>query len=150
MQEISKSEYRVIHSWIQYRYGRASKCENKKCQRKSAMFNWCLKKGKKYERKRENFFELCKSCHSKYDFTEEMRKKFSQIRKGKKILKTRKRVFLFLEDGTFLQEFQAVKDCAKYLKVHPAYVSIYLSQKYKYRHILKGKYKVSFEKEFRK
>ena len=74
----SEVSYAAIHMWIRKAFGRASICENKKCKypRKSRRgvklelpkeFNWALRRGMKYERKRENFVSLCRSCHGLYD-----------------------------------------------------------------------------------
>lgn len=66
--------YMGIHLWLRSRYGDADRCENRennilnfKCKRITNNYNWALIKGKKYERKRENFMMLCCSCHLKYD-----------------------------------------------------------------------------------
>lgn len=59
--------YRVIHFWLSKKYGKASHCENPNCLRKSFNYNWALLKGKEYEFKRENFIQLCRSCHILYD-----------------------------------------------------------------------------------
>ena len=66
--------YYALHTWIKRTYGKANKCENRKnkildfeCSEKSNNYDWALIKGKKYERKRENFRMLCHSCHLKYD-----------------------------------------------------------------------------------
>ena len=60
--------YRALHQWLQREFGKADRCENPQCEHKIKKFEWALLKGKKYERKRENFWRLCQSCHAKYDF----------------------------------------------------------------------------------
>jgi hypothetical protein len=47
----------------------------KGCEGKSIWFDWAKKEGKKYERNRDNFLRLCRSCHRRYDLTPEKRKK---------------------------------------------------------------------------
>lgn len=70
--------YYGLHHWIRKTFGSAKKCENKKCKypRKNAAGNtikepkryeWALKKGKKYTRNKKDYFQLCPSCHRKYD-----------------------------------------------------------------------------------
>uniref|UniRef100_A0A6M3MAW5 Nuclease associated modular domain-containing protein n=1 Tax=viral metagenome TaxID=1070528 RepID=A0A6M3MAW5_9ZZZZ len=66
--------YYGIHTWLQNRYGKANRCENKEnnildfpCLEKSSNYDWALIKEKRYERKRKNFMMLCHSCHLKYD-----------------------------------------------------------------------------------
>lgn len=56
-----------IHNWLRKIYGQANHCENNKCKKISKHFEWSLLKGKKYERKRKNFWQLCTSCHAMYD-----------------------------------------------------------------------------------
>lgn len=74
-QQISRREYDKIHYWLRRTFGSATKCEDENCQKKSKTYQWALLKGKEYIKKRENFIQLCKSCHTKYDFTEESFKK---------------------------------------------------------------------------
>lgn len=59
--------YGAIHSWLLRHFGKATCCENEKCEGKSAFFEWALLKGKTYDHNRENFTTLCSSCHRKYD-----------------------------------------------------------------------------------
>jgi len=67
----------AVHRWINKWYGRATKCESKKHDHSQPVkkFDWALIHGKKYEKNRWNFKQLCRSCHTKYDFTDERRKK---------------------------------------------------------------------------
>ena len=60
-------KYNKIHRWLNKLFGKANKCENPECLHKSTTFQWAKLKGCEYERKRENFWMLCQSCHSKYD-----------------------------------------------------------------------------------
>jgi len=63
-----------IHNWLRHMFGKANKCNNREkhvltfnCSGKSKRFDWAKKKNCNYERKRENFYMLCGSCHSIYD-----------------------------------------------------------------------------------
>ena len=76
--------YHGIHGWLKTRYGKANKCEMINCKRVCKKYEWALKKGRKYMRVRNNFTELCVSCHKKYDMTPELRKKISNTLKNKK------------------------------------------------------------------
>lgn len=58
--------YSSIHSWLRRNFGKANKCE--KCN-SSNRVQWALLKDKEYERKRENFWQLCCLCHLEYDGT---------------------------------------------------------------------------------
>lgn len=62
--------YHAIHQWMIRTYGKAKMCESEKCNGLVNSYEWSLLKGKTYQRKRENFWQLCKSCHRKYDFTD--------------------------------------------------------------------------------
>lgn len=74
----NKIGYSRIHKWLAEKFGRASKCENIRCsypRRNGAgsivkmprRFEYALIRGMVYKRKRENFIQLCPSCHRKYD-----------------------------------------------------------------------------------
>lgn len=69
--KISQSEYRSVHRWLIINFGNATKCENSGCEKISIRFTWAKLKDKKYEKKRENFIQLCGSCHVKQDKTRE-------------------------------------------------------------------------------
>jgi len=89
--EILGKEYRKIHKWLRDNFGYAYKCEHPKCNKKSKYFSWALLKGKKYKYKRKNYFMLCKSCHTKYDYTAKGRLRGIAKTKGRKnTIKTRK------------------------------------------------------------
>ena len=98
---MDKNYYARIHWWIRKNYGTANHCENPDCQHTSKYFDWALLKGKEYEPKRENFYQLCRRCHLIYDksgylgvdtkgkvWTEEQKKRLSLAMKGKLIGKT--------------------------------------------------------------
>jgi hypothetical protein len=68
--------YIGVHLWVHKYFGNPQSCEIcglKRCHQSNGRWNidWAKLKDKKYERKRENFWGLCKKCHSKYDLTEE-------------------------------------------------------------------------------
>jgi len=56
-----------LHLWLRVNYGNPKKCEF--CNSKNEIcYDWALKSGLQYERKRENFLRLCRSCHMRYDY----------------------------------------------------------------------------------
>lgn len=65
----------AMHTWLKSHYGKADHCENPDCLGLSITFEWSKLRGKEYERKRENFWQLCKKCHVIYDYTDETRRK---------------------------------------------------------------------------
>ena len=68
-------QYRAIHTAIMAVYGKANKCENKKCNyRNPKRYEWS-NKNHTYKLGRKGWRMLCVSCHRRYDI-----KKF-----GKKI-----------------------------------------------------------------
>lgn len=75
-------KYQALHSWLRSKYGNANRCENPKCSRKSKNYVWAKKKGKAYLRRRSHFFQLCRSCHVKYDMTKEWREKIGNSMRG--------------------------------------------------------------------
>lgn len=60
--------YDYIHLWLKNNYGKASCCENKSCSKQSIFYEWAKRKGKRYTLKRENFIQLCRLCHRRYDW----------------------------------------------------------------------------------
>lgn len=62
-----EASYISIHTWLNRNFGKASQCENKLCTKRSKTMEWAKLKGKKYTHCRENFVQLCKSCHTLYD-----------------------------------------------------------------------------------
>lgn len=74
---------KAMHTWLRYHYGKANHCENPDCLGLSKVFEWAKLKGKKYERKRENFWRLCKKCHVIYDYTDQQRKNIGLANLGK-------------------------------------------------------------------
>lgn len=59
--------YGYIHFWLRKEFGNAIKCENYYCEQRSTQFQWSLLRDMQYEKKRENFWQLCKRCHIAYD-----------------------------------------------------------------------------------
>ena len=81
--DIDYNKYQRIHYWLRKKYSLIKKCETVGCPSKGRI-EWALKHGKEYKFNRDNFLMLCKSCHTKYDFTEETKLKISQSHIGKK------------------------------------------------------------------
>jgi len=72
--------YNSLHWWIRRTLGSASKCENPNCLGKSKFYEWALRKGKAYDRKPENFIQLCRSCHFNYDLKKYQKDQFDKGR----------------------------------------------------------------------
>lgn len=70
-----------VHKWLSNNYREELKiCEGTNCRKNSDWYDWALKKGCVYDKKRENFVRLCRSCHRRYDLTpEKVRKAISNL-----------------------------------------------------------------------
>ncbi len=66
---ISRKEYKSIHGWLKYRYGKAKSCANPECSKENNVFQWAKIRGLNYERLRSNFVNLCQKCHTLYDLS---------------------------------------------------------------------------------
>ncbi len=101
------ANYRHFHDWLRKYYGHASRCEF--CDAKGKKYQWALVKGKNYERKRENFMELCPSCHRKYDHTEKIRNKMRLAAR-----RLRGKALLQLDDeGNVVKEWETLTDAGR-------------------------------------
>lgn len=58
--------YRSIHNKVRRLYGKANKCENKKCSHKSLNFEWA-NKDHQYNEDKKYWIMLCQICHWEYD-----------------------------------------------------------------------------------
>ena len=65
----------ALHTWIKRERGPATHCSIDPSQQ-AKRYEWS-NISHKYQRSLEDFRPLCPSCHRKYDFTEETRKKIS-------------------------------------------------------------------------
>lgn len=65
----------MIHQWLKANYGQPRVCELGNCTRQSIAYDWALKTGMTYKKDRNCFMRLCRSCHRRYDLTEEKKKK---------------------------------------------------------------------------
>jgi hypothetical protein len=76
IERIGINNYIYVHVWLKKNHGKASKCEI--CHNPGKNYNWALKKGCEYEKRLENFIQLCVSCHRKYDYNEEVVRRITQ------------------------------------------------------------------------
>lgn len=124
------ADYDAIHWWLRNKHGRASKCENDSCKGESKNYEWSKLKGKRYLRIRENYWQLCKSCHRDYDITqktreimrkkstgkiksEATRRKISDGHRGQLRIKMRKVVYQYSLDGEFIKKWESLTSAAK-------------------------------------
>ena len=69
------SFYRSIHRSLTRWSGKAKQCDNREmsifsfnCSQKSYIFDWAKKENSEYTTNVQDYFQLCRSCHKKYDF----------------------------------------------------------------------------------
>lgn len=68
LRTIDLAKYNRLHYSLRTKNGKANKCDfNKTCKGISTNYSWALKKGRSYSDDPNDYFQLCKSCHSKYD-----------------------------------------------------------------------------------
>lgn len=58
--------YNALHTWVHRILGKANKCTAFDCLKKSKRFEWANKSGD-YKRDANDWLQLCKVCHAKYD-----------------------------------------------------------------------------------
>ena len=77
--------YNSLHWWLRKTLGSAYRCEHPNCDGESPFFQWALIKGKSYDRKVENFWQMCRKCHFKYDLKKSQKEKFDagRLKAGK-------------------------------------------------------------------
>jgi len=144
--QVDPNFYARVHYWLRKEFGKADKCEMKDCSGKSSNYAYALLKGKSYECKRINFKKMCKSCHSKYDVTDEGKKAISQklmghpvskeLREylsqkftGKEKPKSWKKVYAYKE-GKLIKVYESVSKAAKDLNASVGNISSCCSPKY--------------------
>ena len=70
------AKYGTKHDYIKRWYGKAIKCENREnkildfvCNNLSINYQWAKKKDHEYTKNINDYYQLCASCHIKYDTT---------------------------------------------------------------------------------
>jgi hypothetical protein len=76
-----KLSYTGYHKWIKCRYGKAKEYECCHCGKTA--HDWAIKKDKEYSKNIDDYISLCRSCHKKYDLTEEVLSNLTKGNQGK-------------------------------------------------------------------
>jgi len=124
-------------------YGKAVACENPLCKKASHTFQWSLKKGRGYKHIKDNFRQLCCSCHRLYDQTPEWIEKMRHGNTGrnhtqkwkdaisrgcKGIHKGNKHSAKSIEqkslDGRLIKIWTCISDAAKQLNIVPSGITM--------------------------
>ena len=144
MNKYNQKEYMAIHTWLRSNFGKASCCENKECTKIYKKFEYALIKGKKYEKNRDNFMQLCRSCHKKYDITEETRRKYRDKKLGismpqnirdkismhhKKSGLNKKVVLQFSNSNEFIKKWFSISEAAEYYGISKTAISNCLNKR---------------------
>lgn len=116
--KLEENKYRNIHLWISYHYGKAIKCEAFSCLNTSPKrFEWALIKGKEYTKNINHFIQLCPSCHRKYDFTENLRKKFIESHVGVPKPWMEKQIIQMNKKGEIIKTFKSISKASAELDI---------------------------------
>lgn len=118
IKDVGRKHYGNIHRWLAYHYPKKKLCDH--CSKTDCKgYDYALIHGRYYEKKRDNFLELCKRCHNIYDGnqagkihalrTEADRKRASR--------NTCKPIAKYSKDGEFIKAYQSIKSAAKQNKV---------------------------------
>ncbi len=112
---IGVRQYNSLHAWVRNNYGNATYCSF--CGKDGRKYEWALKKGCKYEKKIENFMQLCKHCHKNYDLTESTKRKISESHKGKRNTAIHVPIIQYDKKGNKICEYECIRDAAKQLHI---------------------------------
>lgn len=66
--------YMAIHKWLATHFPKSGICEHCGGASKKMANDYALIHGREYSREREDYLELCRSCHRKYDKSPTLRK----------------------------------------------------------------------------
>lgn len=105
-------EYESVHSWLRYHYGSPAICEATDCLKISTRYDWALKKGKEYDRSRDNFLRLCRKCHSIYD-----KQGIPRTTAAKRRISAGRRASSFIRPVTFNGQTKSVAEWAEELGI---------------------------------
>lgn len=102
--------YEYAHKWIHQNYGKATKCEVQECPKKSVNYEWS-NVSREYKLERQDWKQLCRSCHVKYDITPETKEKIRAAQMGN--TKRRKPVSQFDKAGNFIASYPSMRHAEK-------------------------------------
>ena len=101
--------YRRVHKWVYKTKGKPSFCSFNK-DHKNKRFEWANVSGL-YLEDCLDWISLCPSCHRKFDYTEEMRKRVSEKSRGRvgrhRIIKQ------YSLMGKFIKEFYSAREAER-------------------------------------
>lgn len=111
--EVTQGFYSSIHKWLRESYGKANHCSDINCNETCKTYEYALKKGKKYEKRLDNFICLCKKCHVRYDWREDTSLKMSIAKKNVPRPDLHKSLAILTSRGRFVSAYPTVRSCMK-------------------------------------
>lgn len=123
--------YFPIHSWLIRNFGKAKMCENKECSGIGKRFEWALIRGRQHSHNRDNYMQLCASCHRRYDYTEEQRKKVSKSLEGVTPGRRAEPVIQIDLAGNLIKQFPSALCASKELGINRTSIVSVIKGRYK-------------------
>lgn len=118
---IPKWKHNRIHESLIKKFGKASKCEGESCTNPNPKrYEWALKKGHQYSKSKDDYLELCPSCHRKYDFNEVIRKKLQDRKQGQSNNRSKLTTSNVISIYKSIESGKTNKEIAKKHGVHPS------------------------------
>lgn len=114
-QKFKSQSYSACHKWLSKHFVKHTYCDF--CE-SSRFIEWALVRGRKHSHKRIDYLCLCSSCHKKYDYTLERRKKLSASLKLVPHTKEWNRKVVLANKG-FRHTDDAKRKMSEYRKKHP-------------------------------
>jgi hypothetical protein len=121
------SEYTATHRWVHDTLGKATYC-SKDLTHKSKNFEWANVSGE-YKREKNDWIQLCQSCHRKRDWTEDQKEILRKRNMGNKY-HVRKIMQKDLS-GNLIKEWETGRAVAQFLGVCPSTVTNIINSKTK-------------------
>ena len=120
-----RRNYFKVHQWLRRNLVKVNKCHQCESVTESK-YEWALITGLEYEKKAENFIELCTSCHRKYDMTKEGIQRLRLI--GSQIeVRTTCPIRVSKPTGEVVGEYSSITDACLELGISKTSVSNVLS-----------------------
>jgi len=131
-QGLTPTEYRIIHSKLNILNNKLGKCFLCGCNNKKT--EWALIAGRKYTQNIEDYMELCRSCHRKYDWRDRkydkqaLKKMSIAAKKRTGSLNSVSKLLINIENGIF---YESITEASKAYGISTSMLSFKLSGKFK-------------------
>jgi len=128
-EEIKPGSYKYIrtHQLLRDNNHKRKNCDF--CNKSECRIEWALKKGKNHSDNPNDYYNLCCSCHRKYDYTEEQRERRRVLMKGSKT--AGKPIEKYSLNGEYICTYETTADAARDVGGSRTSISNYLSGRYK-------------------